>query len=318
MFNINCATARHLKELADIPKELAKKIVKYRKKRKRIRHIDELWRIRGISRRYFASLVKMFYVPNQTVPKIGEPLPYINTMSTLTIASKPVAKKSRSKKRKPKIKKKHTSGKKRKLSADRNSFDQPISKKCCLNSTKQSRLKEYQNIAKSIGRKGKNRKPRNNKSKRNKKQESTSDDSSTSFGVSRMIDFPTKSNIGESNMKDFRTTSGFGVSNIIDFPTTSGIGVSNIIDFPTDPKSQGAGRIAKWISSIPKFNFGHKSDKKHVQISNDDKYYSYYFKESEKQESSIGKVKKSSQIFFQKKMPESEHAVNLYKSCTIL
>ncbi|CAC5394137.1 unnamed protein product [Mytilus coruscus] len=289
MFNINCATARHLKELADIPKELAKKIVKYRKKRKRIRHIDELWRIRGISRRYFASLVKMFYVPNQTVPKIGEPLPYINTMSTLTIASKPVAKKSRSKKRKPKIKKKHTSD-----------------------------SKNTRTLPKALEEKAKIENPEIIKAKEMKKQESTSDDSSTSFGVSRMIDFPTKSNIGESNMKDFRTTSGFGVSNIIDFPTTSGIGVSNIIDFPTNPKSQGAGRIAKWISSIPKFNFGHKSDKKHVQISNDDKYYSYYFKESEKQESSIGKVKKSSQIFFQKKMPESEHAVNLYKSCTIL
>lgn len=333
MFNINCATARHLQELADIPKELAKKIVKYRKKRMRIRHIDELWRIRGMSRKYFANLVKMFYVPNQMVPKIGEQLPYINTMSTLTVAPKSDNKRSRSKKRKPKIKKKSSAGKKRNLSTDRNKQDQPISKKSCINSTKQSRLKEYENIAKNIGSKGKSRKPRKNKSKRNQKQVSISDDSN--FGVPKMIDFPTKCNlemshlanmkdfpttngIGVSNMMDFPTTSGIGQSNMMGFPTTSGIGESNMIDFPTTSKSHGAGRIAKWISSIPKFNLGQKGDKKHVQISNDDKYYSYYIKESEKQESSIGTVKKSSQIFFQKKIPESEPATNLYKRCTIL
>jgi hypothetical protein len=44
MHDINCASARHLEAFADIPQELADKIVTYRKKRKRIFHIDELCR----------------------------------------------------------------------------------------------------------------------------------------------------------------------------------------------------------------------------------------------------------------------------------
>jgi DNA uptake protein ComE-like DNA-binding protein len=61
MYNIHCATARHFEAFADIPQELADKIVAYRKIRKRIFHIDELYRIGGISRKYFGRLISVFY-----------------------------------------------------------------------------------------------------------------------------------------------------------------------------------------------------------------------------------------------------------------
>ena len=74
MYNINCASARHLEAFADIPRELADKIVTNRKKRKRIFHIDELYRIGGISRKYFRRLVSVFHVPKQFVTRVGAQL----------------------------------------------------------------------------------------------------------------------------------------------------------------------------------------------------------------------------------------------------
>jgi hypothetical protein len=59
MYNIHCATARHFEAFADIPQELADTIVAYRKIRKRIFHIDELYRIGGISRKYFGRLISV-------------------------------------------------------------------------------------------------------------------------------------------------------------------------------------------------------------------------------------------------------------------
>ena len=91
MYDINCASARHLEAFADFPQELADKIVAYRKKRKRIFHIDlidELYRIGGISRKYFRRLVSVFYVSNQVVPRIGTQPPYSNTLSSVTLQQK--------------------------------------------------------------------------------------------------------------------------------------------------------------------------------------------------------------------------------------
>ena len=105
MYNINCASARHLEAFADIPQELADKIVAYRKKRKRIFHIDELYRIGGISRKYFRRLVSVFYVQNQVVPRIGAQLPYSNALSTVTVQQKHQNRNANLKKRKVKIKK---------------------------------------------------------------------------------------------------------------------------------------------------------------------------------------------------------------------
>ena len=88
MYNINCSSARHFEAFADIPQELADKIVAYRKIRKRIFHIDELYRIGGISRKYFRRLASVFYVPNQVVPRIGAQPPYSNAISTVTVQQK--------------------------------------------------------------------------------------------------------------------------------------------------------------------------------------------------------------------------------------
>ena len=105
MYNINCASARHLEAFDDIPRELADKIVTYRKKRKRIFHIDELYRIGGISRKCFRRLVSVFYVSNQVVPRIGTQPPYSNTLSSVTLQQKHQNKNANLKKRKMKIKK---------------------------------------------------------------------------------------------------------------------------------------------------------------------------------------------------------------------
>ena len=88
MYNINCASARHIEAFADIPQDLADKILAYRKKRKRIFHIDELYRIGGISRKYVRRLVSVFYVSNQVVPRIGTQPPYSNTLSSVTLQQK--------------------------------------------------------------------------------------------------------------------------------------------------------------------------------------------------------------------------------------
>jgi hypothetical protein len=105
MYNINCVSARHLEAFDDIPRELADKIVTYRKKRKRIFHIDELYRIGGISRKCFRRLVSVFYVPNQVVPRIGAQLPYSNALSTVTVQLKHQNRNVNLKKRETKIKK---------------------------------------------------------------------------------------------------------------------------------------------------------------------------------------------------------------------
>ena len=125
MYNINCASARHIEAFADIPLELADKILAYRKKRKRIFHIDELYRIGGISRKYFRRLVSVFYVPNQVVPRIGTQPPYSNTLSSVTLQQKHQNRNANLTKRKMKIKKHENQrkienrGRKRKLQENR-------------------------------------------------------------------------------------------------------------------------------------------------------------------------------------------------------
>ena len=105
MYDINCGSARHLLAFANIPQELADKIVAYRKIRKRIFHIDELYRIGGISRKYFRRLVLVFRVPNQFVPRKGAQLPYCTALSTVTVQQKHQNRNANLKKREMKIKK---------------------------------------------------------------------------------------------------------------------------------------------------------------------------------------------------------------------
>lgn len=150
MYDINCVTARHIEAFAGVPPELAEKITLYRKKRKRIRHIDELWRIRGMKRRYFDKLFQVFYVPGQAVPKIGERLPYVNTISTVTVPSKHNKRHVKRKK-----KKRVGNGRKTATNKDRRYLNgKYLSRKTCIASTKHQRIKEYKNIAKAIGKHG--------------------------------------------------------------------------------------------------------------------------------------------------------------------
>ena len=161
MYNINCASARHLEAFADIPRVLADKIVAYRKIRKRIFHIDELYRIGGISRKYFRRLTSVFYVPNQVVPRIGAQLPYSNALSTVSVQEKHQNRNANLKKRKMKIKKSENQRKvenrdrKRELKREGISTQYKplaLSKKCNLNRTNLKRL-NTQNLGKKVQKK---------------------------------------------------------------------------------------------------------------------------------------------------------------------
>ena len=154
MYNINCSSARHFEAFADIPQELADKIVSYRKIRKRIFHIDELYRIGGISRKYFRRLASVFYVPNQVVPRIGAQPPYSNALPTVTVEQKHQNRNSKLKKRKMKIKK---SGNQRKIeNRDRKSELKRggiSTQKCNLNSTNLKKLNSHSKLAENLGKK---------------------------------------------------------------------------------------------------------------------------------------------------------------------
>jgi hypothetical protein len=157
--DINCASARHLEAFADIPQELADKVVAYRKIRKRIFHIDEIYRIGGISRKYFSRLTSVFYVPNQVVPRIGAQLPYNNALSIVFVQQKHQNRNANLKKRTMKIKKSENQRKienrdrKRKLKRERVSTQyKPLGNKCNLYSTNMKRL-NTQNVRKKVQKK---------------------------------------------------------------------------------------------------------------------------------------------------------------------
>ena len=161
MYNINCSSARHLEAFVDIPQGLADKIVVYRKKRKRIFHIDELYRIGGISRKYFRRLTSVFYVPNQVVPRIGAQPPYSNALPTVTfVQQKHQNRNAILKKRKMKIKKNENQRKienrdrKRALKREGTSTQyKPSSKKCNLTRTNLKRLNTHNKLAENLGKK---------------------------------------------------------------------------------------------------------------------------------------------------------------------
>ena len=162
MYNINCASARHLEAFADIPQVLADIKVAYWKIRKRIFHIEELlvYRIGGISRKYFRRLASVFYVPNQVVPRIGAQLPYSNALPTVTVQEKHQNRNANLKKRKMKIKKSENQRKiekrNRKMELKREGIStqyKPLGKKCNLNSTNLKRLNTRNKLAENLGKK---------------------------------------------------------------------------------------------------------------------------------------------------------------------
>jgi hypothetical protein len=149
MYDVNSATAIHLELLADIPRKLADKIVAYRKKRKRIFYIDELYRVRGISSKYFERLLSVFYATSQVIPGIGVNIQYNYKLSTVTGKQKRQSRDDNLKKRKMKIKKRENQRKienrdrKRKLQKEEISTQsqyKPLGKKYYLNSTNLKKL----------------------------------------------------------------------------------------------------------------------------------------------------------------------------------
>jgi hypothetical protein len=205
MYNINCSSARHFEAFADIPQELADKIVAYRKIRKRIFHIDELYRIAGISRKYFRQLTSVFYVPNQVVPRIGAQPPYSNAISTVTVQQKHQNRNANLKKRKMKIKmcenqrKIENRDRKRELKRggiSTQSMYKPLpalGKKCNLNSTNLKKLNTHSKLAENLGKKVQKKEGKYRRVKRRK----TTDTEQSSVQSSESAPSTRRANINE-------------------------------------------------------------------------------------------------------------------------
>jgi len=188
MYDVNSATAIHLELLADIPRKLADKIVAYRNKRKRIFYIDELYRVRGISSKYFGRLLSVFYATSQVVPGIGVNIQYNYKLSTVTGKQKHQNRDDNLKKRKMKIKKRENQrqienrNRKEKLTREEIATQyKPLGKKCSLNSTTLKKLDTVtQNkLAENLGKKEvkflKNRKGKDRSVKRQKTTDTEND-----------------------------------------------------------------------------------------------------------------------------------------------
>ena len=176
MYDINSASAIHLELLADIPRELADKIVVYRKKRKLIFYIDELYQIRGISRKYFGRLVSVFYATSNIVPGIGVKIQYVTGKQkhqnrNASLKKRKMKIKKRENQRQSKIENTLNRGRKGKLQREGISTQyKPLGKKYYLNSTNLKRLdtvthnKLPENLGKKVQKKeGKTLKNRNGK-----------------------------------------------------------------------------------------------------------------------------------------------------------
>jgi hypothetical protein len=212
MYNVNCASARHLEVFADIPQELANKIVSYRKIRKCIFHIDELYRIGGISRKYFRRLSSVFYVPNQVVSRIGAQLPYSNAISTVTVQQKHQNRNANLKKRKMEIKKCENQRKienrdrKRELKRgdiSTQSMYKPLpalGKKCNLKSTNLKRLNTHSKLAENLGKKVQKKEGKYRCVKRRK----TADTEQSSVQSSESAPSTRRTNINETPEREVR------------------------------------------------------------------------------------------------------------------
>lgn len=84
MEDINACTARKLTTFLGIPPRIANEVVKYRRKRKGISHMDELWRIKGMTRPLFRLMTHNLFTRNEREMKVGAPLPFAHTQSTVS------------------------------------------------------------------------------------------------------------------------------------------------------------------------------------------------------------------------------------------
>jgi hypothetical protein len=294
MYDINCASARHLEAFADIPQELADKIVAYRKKRKCIFHIDlidELYRIGGISRKYFRRLVSVFYVPTQDVPRICAQRPCSNALSTVTLQQKHQNTNANSKKRKMKLKNRENQrkientlnrGRKGKLQREEISTQsqyKPLGKKYYLNSTTLKKLdtvtqnKLAENLGKKVQKKEttilKNRKGKVRCVKRQKttgsEHRNESSESAPSVQraninerVARLLSTVTKSEhdnieMEEDNIQTYRKRSYQSVKRPETTDTEQSMDSSDSVTSAVVQRANFIERVVRMLTTLPKF-----------------------------------------------------------------
>ena len=294
MYDINCASARHLEAFADIPQELADKIVAYRKKRKCIFHIDlidELYRIGGISRKYFRRLVSVFYVPTQDVPRICAQRPCSNALSTVTLQQKHQNTNANSKKRKMKLKNRENQrkientlnrGRKGKLQREEISTQsqyKPLGKKYYLNRTTLKKLdtvtqnKLTENLGKKVQKKEttilKNRKGKVRCVKRQKttgsEHRNESSESAPSVQraninerVARLLSTVTKSEhdnieMEEDNIQTYRKRSYQSVKRPETTDTEQSMDSSDSVTSAVVQRANFIGRVVRMLTTLPKF-----------------------------------------------------------------
>ena len=80
--DINTCTARQLTGLPGIDATLAESIVRYRKKNRRLKHFDELWRVTGMTRNKFIQLRDHSRVVGERTPPIGTGVPFARVSLT--------------------------------------------------------------------------------------------------------------------------------------------------------------------------------------------------------------------------------------------
>ena len=294
MYDINCASARHLEAFADIPQELADKIVAYRKKRKCIFHIDlidELYRIGGISRKYFRRLVSVFYVPTQDVPRICAQRPCSNALSTVTLQQKHQNTNANSKKRKTKLKNRENQrkientlnrGRKGKLQREEISTQsqyKPLGKKYYLNRTTLKKLdtvtqnKLTENLGKKVQKKEttilKNRKGKVRCVKRQKttgsEHRNESSESAPSVQraninerVARLLSTVTKSEhdnieMEEDNIQTYRKRSYQSVKRPETTDTEQSMDSSDSVTSAVVQRANFIERVVRMLTTLPKF-----------------------------------------------------------------
>ena len=294
MYDINCASARHLEAFADIPQELADKIVAYRKKRKCIFHIDlidELYRIGGISRKYFRRLVSVFYVPTQDVPRICAQRPCSNALSTVTLQQKHQNTNANSKKRKMKLKNRENQrkientlnrGRKGKLQREEISTQsqyKPLGKTYYLNRTTLKKLdtvtqnKLTENLGKKVQKKEttilKNRKGKVRCVKRQKttgsEHRNESSESAPSVQraninerVARLLSTVTKSEhdnieMEEDNIQTYRKRSYQSVKRPETTDTEQSMDSSDSVTSAVVQRANFIERVVRMLTTLPKF-----------------------------------------------------------------
>lgn len=70
--DLNAATTRTLRKNLGISVKVCSAINTYRRRKGSFKHIDELWRIPGMTRKVYDQVTEKYFVPGQTPPELGE------------------------------------------------------------------------------------------------------------------------------------------------------------------------------------------------------------------------------------------------------